>query len=99
MNRAAVLAHAATVWREPRFSKLDPAFTGPCLDASLSSWRLLERKPHPWPADPAKPDKMAYGGWWFTADYQRSRALAAACYFRLTGDPKHHGVVKEIAAT
>ncbi|MGB2820928.1 MAG: glycoside hydrolase family 9 protein, partial [Phycisphaerae bacterium] len=99
MNRAAVLADAAAVWREPPFAKLDPAFSRRCLDESLKSWRLLERKPHPWPADPAKPGKMAYGGWWFTADYQRCRALSAACYFRLTDDQKYHTIVKEIAAT
>lgn len=99
MNRAAALAYAAVVWNEPRLAKLDPAFARRCLEESLKSWRLLEKKPHPWPADPAKPGKMAYGGWWFTADYDRCRALAAACYFRLTGEEKHHGVVKEVAAT
>ena len=98
MNRAAVLAYAAAVWKDKRFASLDPAFAQRCLDESLKSWRLLDKRPHPWPADPAKPGKMAYGGWWFTANYERCRALAAACYFRITGEQKYHELAKGILA-
>lgn len=39
--------------------------------------------------------KMAYTGEWFTADFTRTRLLAAACYFRLTGDQNWNDIMKE----
>lgn len=65
---------------------------------SLKSWTLLEKKPHPWPADPKDPKKPAPTGEWFFADFDKCRALAAACYFRATGKPEFEAVVREIAS-
>jgi len=92
MNRAATLAYAGVVWQE---RKLDAAFAKKCMDASQKSWKLLERKPHPWPADPKGPKKPAYTGEWFFADYEKCRALAAACYFRATGEEQYDAIVHE----
>ena len=85
MNRAAALAYASIVWQE---RKLDPAFARTCMAASRKSWKLLEARPHPWPASPKDPSKPAPTGEWFFVNYAECRALAAACYFRATGD-KH----------
>ncbi len=95
MNRAACLAYASVVWTERR---LDPAFAKRCMEESLKSWNLLQAKPHPWPADPKDPKKPAYTGEWFFANYDRCRALAAACYFRATGKPEYHDVVRQAFA-
>jgi len=95
INRAAALAYASVVWQE---RKLDPAFAKKCMEESLKSWKLLETKPHPWPADPKDPKKIANTGNWFTADFERCRALAAACYFRATGDRQYDKIVQEAAA-
>jgi len=92
MNRAAALAYAALVWQE---RGLDPAFAKKCMDESLKSWKLLEAKPHPWPADPKDPKKPAYTGEWFFVDYDQCRALAAACYFKATGEKRFDAVVQE----
>jgi len=92
MNRAAALAYAGLVWKE---SKLDPAFAKRCMTESMKSWRLLERKPHPWPVDPKKPGKPAPTGEWFFVDYNQTRALVAACYFRATGDKRYDAIVRD----
>jgi len=94
MNRAAGLAYASIVWTE---RGLDPAFAKRCMDESVKSWNLLKSKPHPWPADPKDPRKPAYTGEWFFADFDKCRALAAACYFRATGQPEYDRIVHEIA--
>ena len=91
MNRLAMLALAAVVWNE---RKVEPAFAKKCLDESLKAWKLLEEKPHPWPADPKDPKKLKYTGEWYFADYDWSRATAAACYFSLTGEQKWHDILK-----
>lgn len=96
MNRAAALAYASIVWQE---RGLDRAFAKRCMDESLKSWRLLEKKPHPWPADPKDPKKPAPTGEWYFVDFQKCRALAAACYFRATGKPEYEAIVREIAST
>ena len=95
MNRAAALAYAAVVWQD---RKLDRAFAKKCMDESLKSWRLLEQKPHPWPADPKDPKKPAPTGEWYFADFDKCRALAAACYFHATGKPEYEKIVREIAS-
>ena len=41
-----------------------------------------------------KTNKMQYTGEWFCADYAKTKALAAACYFRATGDKKYADLVK-----
>ena len=92
MNRAAALAYASIVWQE---KKLDPAFARTCLAESRKSWTLLERKPHPWPKDAKDPAKPAPTGEWFFVNYEQCRALAAACYFRATGDRRYDAVVQE----
>jgi hypothetical protein len=92
MNRACALAYAAVVWEERRPG--DP-FARKCLDEALKSWELLRAKPHPWPADPKDPAKPAATGDWFAMDYEASRALAAACFFRLKGGDEYHAVIKE----
>ncbi|MBI3948188.1 MAG: glycoside hydrolase family 9 protein [Armatimonadetes bacterium] len=92
MNRAAALAYAGVVWEE---KGLDPGFSGRCFAESMRSWKLLKARPHPWPADPRNPKKQAYTGEWFLADYQRTRALAAACYFRLTADPQYDAIIHQ----
>ena len=95
INRAAALAYASTVWNE---RKLDPAFARKCMEESLKSWSLLQTKPHPWPPDPKNPKKGAYTGEWFFADFDKCRALAAACYFRATGKAEYDQIVREIAS-
>ncbi len=40
---------------------------------------------------------MADSGEWYVADYDRCRAPAAACFFRLTGDQRYDAIVQEIA--
>jgi hypothetical protein len=95
MNRCAALAYAALVWQE---KKLDPAFAKRCLDESLKSWMMLEKKPHPWPADPKNPKKPAYTGEWFFVDFAKCRVLAAACYFRLTGKAEYDAMVRDAFA-
>lgn len=96
MNRAAALAYAALVWSQPPLARFDPAFARRCMGESMRSWKLLETRPHPWPPDPKDPGKMAYGGEWFTADFERCRALAAACYFALTGQKAHEQTARQI---
>ncbi len=91
MNRLAMLALASVVWNE---RKIEPAFAQRCMDESLKAWKLLEEKPHPWPADPKDAKKLKYTGEWYFADFNWSRALAAACYFSQTGDPKWHAILK-----
>jgi hypothetical protein len=91
MNRLAMLALAAVVWKD---RKIEPEFAERCLSESLKAWKLLEEKPHPWPADPKDPKKAKYTGEWFFADYNWSRATAAACYFNLTGEEKWHDILK-----
>lgn len=86
MNRLSCLAYAALVWRE---KGVDAAFADRCLKEALKAWKLLEAKPHPWPADPKNPKKTAPTGNWFEADYAACRALAAACFWRLTGDDQY----------
>jgi hypothetical protein len=93
MNRAADLAFASVVWTE---KKLDPAFARKCMAESLKSWKLLEARPHPWPADAKDPKKPAPTGEWFFVDFEKMRALAAACYFRATGQPQYDQVVHEV---
>ena len=95
MNRAAALAWASTVWQE---RKLDPAFAKQCMDESMKSWQLLQTKPHPWPPDAKDPKKPAYTGEWFFVDFEKCRALAAACYFRATGKPEYEKIVQESAS-
>lgn len=92
MNRCSALAYAALVWNE--IGK-DQVYAKKCFDAALKSWKLLEQKPHPWPEDPGKPGKAKYTGEWFFANYDTSRALAAACFFKLTGDKKYDEIVRE----
>jgi hypothetical protein len=65
------------------------------MDESLKSWQLLKDKPHPWPADPKDPKKPAYTGEWFFVDYEKSQALAAACYFKATGDKQYDAIVQQ----
>ena len=91
MNRLAMLALAAVVWNE---RKVEPAFSKKCLSESLKAWKLLETKPHPWPPDPKDPKKLKPTGEWYFADFNWSRALAAACYFNLTGEQKWHDILK-----
>ena len=93
MNRAATLAYASVVWTE---RKIDPAFAKKCLAESRKSWDLLQKKPHPWPADPKDPKKPAPTGEWYFADFEKCRALAAACHFRATGDAAFDRVVHEV---
>ena len=96
MSRAAALAYAAVVWKE---SKFDDSFAQRCLDESLRSWNLLKEKPFPWPVDPKNPNGQAYIGDWFELDYHQMRALAAACYFKLTDKAEYHEILKqELAA-
>ena len=95
MNRACALAYASLVWKE---RNADAAFVRKCMDESLKSWSLLEKKPHPWPADPKDPKKPAPTGEWFFVNYDQSRALAAACYFKATGDAKYDAIVRECFA-
>jgi hypothetical protein len=92
MNRIANLAYAALVWNE---FKLDPAFQKRCLNEALKAWKLLEAKPHPWPADPKDPKKPAKTGEWYFVDYNACRAIAAACLFKLTGDKRHEAIARE----
>jgi hypothetical protein len=89
--RAAALAYAAVVWKE---SKFDDAFAKKCQEEAQKSWDLLVEKPHPWPADAKDPKKLAYTGEWFALNYDQTRALAAACLFRLTEKPEYHDIVK-----
>jgi len=91
MNRLAMLALASVTWNS---RKIEPAFARKCMDESLKAWKLLEARPHPWPADPKDPKKLKYTGEWYFTNYDWSRALAAACYFRQTGEQKWHDVVK-----
>jgi hypothetical protein len=93
MARAAALAYAAVVWRD---SKLDPAFDKKCFEESMRSWELLKKKPHPWPADPAKPGKvLPQGEMRGDQDYAVWRATAAACYLRLTGKKEYDDLLHE----
>jgi hypothetical protein len=101
MNRAAALAFASIVWQA---RKLDPAFSRKCMEQSLKSWAFLEGEAgeshrHPWPADPKDPKKPAYTGEWFFADYRACRTLAAACYFRATGNPDYAKEAAEAFST
>jgi hypothetical protein len=96
MGRAAALAYAAVVWKE---SKLDEAFARKCVDESMRSWNLLKEKPHPWPADPAKPGHvLSQGEMRGDLDYPLWRATAAACYFRLGGKKEFDDIVHEACA-
>ena len=93
MNRAAALAYASVVWSEKR---LDAGFGKRCMAESRKSWALLAKKPHPWPADAKDPKKPAPTGEWFFVDFEKSRALAAACYFRATGEAAFDRIVHEV---
>ena len=90
MGRASALAYAAVVWRE---SKYDEAFAQKCLDESMRSWNLMKEKPHPWPVDPKNPAKVKSQGEMPGLDIPRDRAMAAACYFRLTGKKEWDDIV------
>src|SRR5579862_764768 len=93
MARAAALAYAAVIWRE---SRLDPAFDKKCFEESMRSWDLLKRKPHPWPADPAKPGQvLSQGEMRGDQDYAVWRATAAASYFRLTAKKEYDDLLRE----
>ena len=95
LARAAALAYAAVVWRE---FKLDDAFAQKCQDEAMLSWKLLQDKPRPWPPDPKDPKKQAYTGDWFSLDHTMTRALAAACFFKLTRQAEYQKIVEEIAS-
>jgi nitroreductase len=98
MGRACALAYAAVVWRE---SKLDDAFAQKCQTESLKSWRLLQKKPHPWPKNPQNPNRPLDQGEMRNdqdQDYPIWRATAAACYFRLGGNKEYDEIVHEAYA-
>jgi hypothetical protein len=96
MGRVAALAYAAVVWRE---SGLDEAFASKCLEESKRSWNLLKRKPHPWPVDPDDPTKLFnQGEMRGDTDYPAWRLMAAACYFRITGEKQYDAIVHEMLA-
>ncbi|HLX64983.1 MAG TPA: glycoside hydrolase family 9 protein [Planctomycetota bacterium] len=95
MSRCAALAYAAVVWKE---SKLDDVFAKKCQEEAEKAWKLLEEKPFPWPVDPKNPQKQAYTGDWFDQDFGKTKATAAAAFFRLTKKPEYEAIVKDAAA-
>jgi endoglucanase len=95
MARCAALAYAAAIWKE---SKLDDAFAAKCQSEALKAWKLLESKPHPWRGGGEEP--KGKGGFrdWFFLNVDQMRTLAAAAFFKLTGDEAYHKIVKDNAA-
>lgn len=95
MARAGGLAWASVVWTDRHE---DPAFAKLCYQESLKSWNLLLAHLYPWPVDPKDPTKELYTGDISTPDYHEYRALAAACYFKITGDKQYDAIVHEETA-
>ncbi|HEX5324566.1 MAG TPA: glycoside hydrolase family 9 protein, partial [Capsulimonadaceae bacterium] len=95
MARAGALALASVIWTDRH---QDPAFAKKCYQESLRSWNLLQERPYPWPVDPKDPAKELYSGDIDTPNIHEYRALAAACYFRITGDKKYDQIVHEETA-
>ena len=92
MGRAAALAYAAVVWSESQTRQRLRRRNA--LPRSMKSWKLLERKPHPWPVDPKNPKKiLSQGEMRGDADYSNWQAVAAAAYFRLTGKKEFDDIV------